>query len=166
MEDFFEYGWEDTIENEGSDFVLLPEGDYEFTVTKVDRGRHNGSDKLPPCNKAIVSITVWGENDKAELTENLMLCNRMEWKLSQFFLSLGLKKHGEPLKMNWQAAVGKKGKCHVYIDNYKNKNGEDRQSNKIKKFYAYDEDVQTVKPNNGTSQSTAPSGVTWKVGTF
>ncbi|MBR1561604.1 MAG: DUF669 domain-containing protein [Ruminococcus sp.] len=166
MEDFFEYGWEDTIENEGSDFVLLPEGDYEFTVTKVDRGRHNGSDKLPPCNKAIVSITVWGENDKAELTENLMLCNRMEWKLSQFFLSVGLKKHGEPLKMNWQAAVGKKGKCHVYIDNYKNKNGEDRQSNKIKKFYAYDEDVQTVKPNNGTAQSTAPSGGTWKAGTF
>lgn len=166
MEDFFEYGWEDTIENEGSDFVLLPEGDYEFTVTKVDRGRHNGSDKLPPCNKAIVSITVWGENDKAELTENLMLCNRMEWKLSQFFLSVGLKKHGEPLKMNWQAAVGKKGKCHVYIDNYKNKNGEDRQSNKIKKFYAYDEDVQTVKPNNGTAQNTAPSGGTWKAGTF
>ncbi|MBR1382306.1 MAG: DUF669 domain-containing protein [Ruminococcus sp.] len=162
--EFYELGFEDTIENEGSEFVLLSEGDYEFSVTKVDRGRHNGSDKLPPCNKAIVSITVWGENDKAELTENLMLCNKMEWRLSQFFLSLGLKKHGEPLKMNWQAAVGKKGRCHVYIDNYKNKNGEDRQSNKIKKFYAYDEEVQTVKPNNG--KASAPQTGGWKAGTF
>jgi hypothetical protein len=164
--DFFEYGWEDEISDEGKEFVLLPEGDYEFTVSKIERARHNGSEKMPPCNVAKVTVTVWGADDSIDITENLFLCNKMEWKLSQFFLSIGLKKHGEPLRMNWPASVGKKGKCHVYVDTFKNKNGEDRQSNKIKKFYAYDEDVQTVKPNNGTAQNTAPAGGTWKAGTF
>lgn len=146
MNDFREYGWEDEIVNESVERVLLPEGDYDFCVSKIERGRHPGSDKLPACNKAIVTITVFGAEDSIDITENLMLCNKMEWKLSQFFLSIGMKKHGEPLRMNWTGAVGKKGKCHIYVDNYKNKNGEDRQSNKIGKFYAYDEDVQTVQP--------------------
>ena len=152
MNDFMEYGWEDEIVNEGTDFVLLPEGDYDFTVTGFKRGRFDGSDKLLACNKAIVTITVWGAEDKIELTENFLLCNKMEWKLSQFFLSLDMKKHGEPLRMNWNAVNGKKGKCHIYIDNYKKKDGSDGQSNKIKKFYAYDETVQTIQPVNQPAQ--------------
>lgn len=169
-EDFREYGWEDEISDEGSEFVLLPEGDYDFTVSKIERGRHPGSEKLPPCNKAIVTLTVFGESDSIDITENLMLCNKMEWKLSQFFLSLGMKKHGEPLRMNWTGAVGKKGKCHVYVDNYKNKNGEERQSNKIKKYYAYDEQVQTVQPNTqqtyNTQYAQPAAAPTWKAGQF
>ena len=169
-EDFKEYGWEDEISDEGSEFVLLPEGDYDFTVSKIERGRHPGSEKLPPCNKAIVTLTVFGESDSIDITENLMLCNKMEWKLSQFFLSLGMKKHGEPLRMNWTGAVGKKGKCHVYVDNYKNKNGEERQSNKIKKYYAYDEQVQTVQPNTqqtyNTQYAQPAAAPTWKAGQF
>jgi hypothetical protein len=108
---------------------------------------------------------VWGADDSIDITENLFLCNKMEWKLSQFFLSIGLKKHGEPLRMNWPASVGKKGKCQVYVDTFKNKNGEDRQSNKIKKFYAYDEQVTTVQPNNGSVPAPAQTGG-WKAGTF
>ena len=171
MDEFREFGWEDEIVNEGSEFVLLPEGDYDFTVTKIERTRHNGSDKMPPCNMAKVTLTVWGADDKTEIVENLFLCSRMEWKLSQFFLAIGLKKHGEPLRMNWTAAQGKTGKCHVYIDNYKNKNGEDRQSNKIKKYYAYDEQVQTLSPKIQTTyqpQQTyqQPAAGGWKPGSF
>ena len=163
-----EYGWEDEINNEDGEFVLLPEGDYDFTVSKVERARHQGSEKLPPCNKAVVTLTVWGPDDKFEITENLLLCNKLEWKLSQFFLSIGLKKHGEPLRMNWSSAVGRKGKCHLYINKYTDKNGEERQSNRIKKFYAYDENVQTVQPT--IQQNTAPqssySNGGWQPGKF
>lgn len=48
MDNFMEYGWEDEIVNEGGDFVLLPEGDYDFTVAKYERARHEGSAKVPP----------------------------------------------------------------------------------------------------------------------
>ena len=75
---------------------------------------------------------------------------------------------GEPLKMNWNAITGKKGKCHVYVDNYKNKDGEDRQSNKIKKLYAYDENVTTVQPaQTQTPQYSQPAQTGgWKAGAF
>lgn len=167
MDNFIEYGWEDEIVNEGSDFVLLSEGDYDFTVAKVERARHNGSEKVPPCNMAKVTFTIWGAEDKTEITENFFLCNKFEWKLSALFLALGMKKHGKPLKMNWSAVPGAKGKCHVYIDSYKKKDGSDGQSNKIKKFYAYDENVTTVQPAPQYTQYSQPAQTGgWKAGTF
>lgn len=167
MDNFMEYGWEDEIVNESGGFPMLPEGDYDFTVTKFERSRHNGSDKIPPCNKAVVTLTVWGADDKVEIIENFLLCNKMEWKLSQFFLSIGLKKHGEPLRMNWNAAIGKKGKCKVIVNKYTDKNGNNRENNRIEKFYAYDENVQTVQP--AISQNIAPapqSSGNWQAGKF
>lgn len=166
MDEFKEYGWDDEINKEGSDFVLLPEGDYDFTVAKVERARHSGSAKVPPCNMAKVTFTIWGAEDKTEITENFFLCNKFEWKLSSLFLAIGLKKHGEPLKMNWAAVTGAKGKCHVYIDKYTKNDGSEGQSNKIKKLYAYDENVSTVSPVQKTSSAATSSTGGWKPGVF
>ena len=52
-----EFGWDDEIEND-NEFQILPDGDYNFTVTGFERGRHQGSAKLPPCNKAIITLNV------------------------------------------------------------------------------------------------------------
>ena len=67
MDNFMEYGWEDEIVNEGGDFVLLPEGDYDFTVAKYERARHEGSAKVPPCNMAKVTFTIWSAEDSVEI---------------------------------------------------------------------------------------------------
>jgi hypothetical protein len=48
--------WSDTIENDGQEFVLLPEGDYNFVVTGFERGRFPGGAKVPACNKASISV--------------------------------------------------------------------------------------------------------------
>lgn len=143
--EYEEIGYEGMIENEDGGFTLLPEGDYDFTVSKITRGRYEGSDKMPACNSVTVELTVWGAQDKATISERFFLVKKFEWKLSQFFLSIGVKKHGEPLMMRWNIE-GMRGKCKVYIDHYKKNDGSDGQSNKIKKFYAYDENVQTVSP--------------------
>ena len=143
--EYEEIGYEGTIEDESGGFVLLPEGDYDFTVNKITRGRYEGSDKMPACNSVTVELTVWGPQDKTTVTERFFLVKKFEWKLSQFFLSIGVKKHGEPLMMRWNIE-GLRGKCKVYVDHYKKNDGSDGQSNKIKKFYAYDENVQTVSP--------------------
>ena len=50
-----ELGWNDTIEHD-SEYTLLPEGDYDFEVTRLERARHNGSAKLPACNKAVLTL--------------------------------------------------------------------------------------------------------------
>ncbi len=149
--EYEEIGYDGTIENEDGGFPLLPDGDYDFTVNKVTRGRYEGSDKMPACNSVTVEMTIWGAQDKAVITERFFLVKKFEWKLSQFFLSIGLKKHGEQLMMRWNIE-GYRGKCKVYVDHYKKQDGSDGQSNKIKKFYAYDENVQTVSPQPQAAQ--------------
>lgn len=61
-----ELGWDDEIQQESS-FILLPEGDYRFTVEKFDRARHAGSANIPPCNKAIVHFRVFSPDGSSVL---------------------------------------------------------------------------------------------------
>ena len=42
MEDKNMMDWNDTIESDGQEFVLLEEGDYNFVVTNFERGRFPG----------------------------------------------------------------------------------------------------------------------------
>lgn len=161
MDNNYVFDWNDEINNENA-FVLLPEGDYEFTVTNFERAHFDGSEKLPACKKAIVTFTITGAQDTTTVTEHFLLCSQLEWKISALFLSVGMKKHGEPLHMNWSALPGKKGRCRIFVDNYK-KDGTERQSNKIKKFYAYDEDVNIVQPV-AAKQPVQQGG--WQAGKF
>lgn len=129
-----EFGWEDEIERE-SDFILAPAGDYDFVVTGVERARHEGSPKLPPCNKAIVSVKITTSEGDVVIKHNLFLHTRTEGMLSAFFISIGQKKHGEKLRMNWQTVIGSTGRCKVGIREFKNDSGEIKQFNEIKQFY-------------------------------
>lgn len=151
-EDVIAYGWEDQIKNEGGEFVLLPDGDYEYTVKKVLRTRYNGSEKVPPCNRAMVTFEVAGSDGAVSIEEGFFLLSNFEWKLSQLFLSLGMKKHGEPLKMNWNI-IGKRGKCKVVVETYVKKDGTEGKANRIKRFYDYDE-------------TNAPAASGWTAGRF
>lgn len=129
-----ELGWDDTITKDSGEYVLLPEGDYNFTVESFERGRHMGSEKLPACNKAILTLSIEAPEGTAKITHNLFLHSKTEGLLSAFFSSIGQKKKGEPLKMNWQKVTGSTGKCKVGIHTY-SKDGEERKSNDIKRFY-------------------------------
>lgn len=134
-----ELDWEDSIEKE-SDFILLPAGDYDFTVTGFERGRHGGSAKLPPCNKAVITLEITdAEGGRVTLTHNLFLHTITEGMLSAFFGSIGQKKKGEALSMNWSAVPGSTGRCKIAVRDWKNDDGEDRHSNDIKKFYPKEE---------------------------
>ena len=129
-----ELGWEDSIEKD-SEFTLLKEGDYNFTVETFERARHPGSDKLPPCNKAIVKIHIESPEGSTTINHNLFLHTKCEGMLSAFFEAIGQKKKGERITMNWNQVPGSTGRCKVTIRNYKNKDSEDRQSNQISRFY-------------------------------
>ena len=147
-----ELGWDEEISQE-SEFVTLPEGDYDFEVVNFERSRSKGSDRMPPSNMAVLELRITGDKGSTTVTDYLVLHSRMEWKLSQFFRSIGLKKKGEPLRMNWNAVVGARGRCKLIIEKYTNDNGEQRDSNKIKQYYDY------IAP-------AATSAHGWKPGTF
>ena len=101
-----ELNWDDTIQNDSS-FVELPEGDYNFTIDHYERGRSQGSSKIPPSNMAIVYFNVHTpEGQEVTIKENFILHSKLEWKLSELFCGVGLKKKGEELRMNWNALPG------------------------------------------------------------
>lgn len=129
-----ELEWDGTISKDAGEYVLLPEGDYNFTVESFDRGRHPGSEKLPACNKAVLTLRIDAPEGTAKITHNLFLHSRTEGLLSAFFSCIGQKKKGEPLKMNWAAVTGATGKAKIGVHKYE-KDGEERRANEIKRFY-------------------------------
>ena len=111
-----ELGWEDMIVNDGNDYEPVPEGDYEFTIEKFERGRSKGEGKLPPCNMATVYFTIHDRGRDVTVRENFLLHSKLEWKLSELFRSVGLKKEGEQLRMNWPALPGLTGRAKVIVE--------------------------------------------------
>ena len=78
-----------------------------------DRVRFNGSEKMGPCWEADLNISVHDKDGDVEVKDRLFLHRKAEWKLSQFFIAIGQKKHGEPLKMNWNLVPGATGRLVI-----------------------------------------------------
>ena len=135
VNDIKTFDWDDEIEKE-SEFTLLEEGDYDFTITGFERGQYDGSDKMPPCKMATVSFRIAdADGNSTTLTDRFYLCAKTEWKLSQLFKSVGLKKEGQRVKMDWNALAGSTGRCKVVQK--KNLNN-DNMHNEIGKLYVKD----------------------------
>ncbi len=131
-----ELGWEDTIQNDGQDFEPLPAGDYDVTIEKFDRARSSGQGKLPPCNMAIVTFIVHGPDRDVPVRENYILHTALEWKLSELFCGVGLKKKGEELRMNWSLLPGKKARAKVGLE--PGMKDQTKMYNRIEKLYPYE----------------------------
>lgn len=127
------FDWDSEIESDGQEFVTVQPGDYAFTVTKVERQNFKGSDKIPACNMALVSGTIDVPKGTATFRERLYLYKGYEWKLSAFFRCLGMKKHGEKLRMNFNGAIGKRGMAKFGNHEY---NGS--TYNQVEQYYDYD----------------------------
>ena len=125
--------WSDEIEKESS-FIELPEGDYDFVIDHYERGRHNGSDKIPPCNMAIVYFNIRTyDGQEVQVRQNYLLHRKMEWKLSELFRGVGLKGEGEKVIMAWDRLAGLSGRCKVTLD--PDRNDPSKKYNHIDKLY-------------------------------
>lgn len=148
-----ELSWDDQIENEGSEFILLPKGEYDFEVTAFERGRFNGSEKMPPCNQASLTIKITAaDGQTTTVKKNLLLHSKVEWKLCEFFTSIGQRKKGEKVSMNWNAVIGSRGRCEVTVRSWNKDDGTPMQNNEINKF---------LEPVEGQA-----TGSQWKAGSF
>lgn len=148
------FSWDDMINNE-STFTLVEEGDYDFKVMKVERGRHGGSAKLPACPKVTLTLAILDDSgsELTSLTHNIYMHSSVEGLISAFLLSVGLKKHGEPVRLTeFEKAPGRVGKCHVYKDKWTNDRGEEKENNKIKYFL---DAVQTAPQPSQVSNAPA-----------
>lgn len=117
------YDWDDEIENDGEEFTVLEEGDYDFTVEKFERGNYTpgANSKTPPCKAADMTLRISTKQGDVYVKDRLLLASNCEWRISSFFRSIGLKKHGEKLKMDFAGAIGCKGRAHITKDEGKTK---------------------------------------------
>lgn len=131
--------WDDVLENDGQEFIILPEGDYNFTITNFERGRFPGSAKMQPSNKAMLTLQVTTDKGIAFIHTDLILNRLVEFRVASFFRCIGIKKQGERLNMDWDHIVGKQGRAHFKPRTYTDRDGKERQANAVDRFYDYDE---------------------------
>ena len=131
--------WNDTISSDAKEFVTLPEGDYYFTVTGFERARFPGSAKLPACNKASLSLDIDNDRGIATARVDLILYRTLEWKIASFFSSIGQKKQGETVSMNWDKVVGARGRAHIKPRKYTSRYGDEREANSVEYFIPCDD---------------------------
>lgn len=130
--------WDEGWVAEESEFTLLPEGNYPFKVTNLERKIYSGqSDKIPngaPYAEVTIEID-GGQKGKTTVKERLYLMKKFTWKLTQFFNSIGqVQKLGEPFRPNWNQVIGSSGQAKVEVNNYTDQSGNKRQNNRIKEF--------------------------------
>ena len=131
------YDWDGTIQNDGNDYVVFTKGEYNFTVVSMERARYSPKEgaKLPACNMANVKLRFEDEEQGVvTIEESLKLHSKLEWILAAFFRSIGQKKHGEPLKMNWMAVPGATGRAKLEVREWTNDDKTTGKINRVKSF--------------------------------
>lgn len=145
-----EFGWNDEITKDAEEYLLLPEGNYLFRVENFERARYTPSRedaKLPACNMAILKLFINTEEGSTTVNYKLYLHSITEGMLSAFFGAIGMKKKGEPLKMNWNKVIGAEGVCHIAPKRYDGK-----EYNEVKRMIHIDDvDVNSILNKNVSS---------------
>ena len=137
----FEFDWDSAIEHDGQEFVVLPEGEYEFEVVGFERQRYTpaGNSKVPPCPMALIRLRMSDGVQTADVEERLYLHSSFEWKLCQFFTCIGQRKKGDRLVPNWRAVMGARGKCRLSQRTWTDRNGGERKNNQVSEYLEPDQ---------------------------
>ena len=146
----FELDWDATLTQDEFELPVLPDGDYRFTVVNLEKARHQPRDggKLPPCNKAILTLRITdpATGMAVDIRHNLYLHSSVMFRLSEFFAAIGQKQKGVDLQMDWNRVVGSTGLCKVK----RKERRDNRAESEIDRFYpAYDLPQQTQQPQQG-----------------
>lgn len=139
------FNWDSEISNDGNglSFIILPDGQYTFEVTKFEKSFYSGnSTKIPAnCPKADLEMTITTDDGISIIRDSIFLYDAFEWKLSSFFRCLGLKQHGQSVKMPWDKVLHAKGKASISSEEYTNRDGETKKKNIIKNYIDADKAV-------------------------
>ena len=148
------FDWDDELSGQdpvSEKRIVLEEGDYNFLVTKFERGRFPGSDKLPAAHKATIQIQINSKEGLVNYGFDILLIKLegFEKRLYGFFRSIGQKEVGQSYKMDWNKVLGSKGRAHFRPKNITGKNGDLVTVNDLVYFIDYD-------ANNFTEQDDLP----------
>lgn len=134
--------WDDEIEDNGIEYIELQEGDYVFVVEKFERERFEGSDKVPACPRAALTLAIpLSDGRTAHVFDGLLLYKGNGWRITRFFECLGYTRDVETQKIKpaWNEIIGKSGVVTIKQREYTNRNGENRTTNSVDRYIKPDE---------------------------
>ena len=144
-------------QSSGSEFILLQPGDYDFTVVNLEQSRYTPgpNSKIGSCKQVTVTLRVIdpASGKNVDLRHNLYMWSSTLGLIAQYYDSIGIHKHGDPLQFDWRMDlhIGKTGRLKLDNKLYKNrKTGQELPTNNIVKLYPKEASTQqpTQQPNN------------------
>ncbi len=82
---------------------------------KVEPGFYEPKEnsKAPACKSVNVTLLIEDKGDKVFVSKEFLLYSDLAWLIRQFFVSIGMGKHGEEVQVNWDKAKGRRGRVKI-----------------------------------------------------
>lgn len=138
-------------------WTLLPEGFYPFRVEKMERERYQGSQKMPQCPMAKLTLAVAGtDGSETTVQQRLYITRNQLWKVSRFMESVGRGRNGAgKVIIDWGGIEGAGGFVKLKVRSYTGRDGQERQTNDVEWFVKPEEQQQAWESYDAACRAAA-----------
>lgn len=139
-------------------WTLLPEGFYPFRVEKMERERYQGSQKMPQCPMAKLTLAVAGtDGSETTVQQRLYITRNQLWKVSRFMEAVGRGRNGAgKVIIDWGGIEGAGGWVKLKVRSYTGRDGQERQTNDVEWFVKPEEQQQAWESYDAACRAAAP----------
>lgn len=138
-------------------WTLLPEGFYPFRVERMERERYQGSQKMPQCPMAKLTLAVTGADGRdTAVQQRLYITRNQLWKVSRFMESVGRgRNEAGKVIIDWGGIEGAAGWVKLKVRSYTGRDGQERQTNDIEWFVKPEEQQQAWESYDAACRAAA-----------
>lgn len=139
------------------EWTLLPEGFYPFRVERMERERYQGSQKMPQCPMAKLTLSVTGADGRdTTVQQRLYITRNQLWKVSRFMESVGRGRNGAgKVIIDWGGIEGSTGWVKLKVRSYTGRDGQERQTNDVEWFVKPEEQEEAWKSYDAACRAAA-----------
>lgn len=138
-------------------WTLLPEGFYPFRVEKMERERYQGSQKMPQCPMAKLTLAVTGADGRdTAVQQRLYITRNQLWKVSRFMESVGRgRNEAGKVIIDWGGIEGMGGFVKLKVRSYTGRDGQERQTNDVEWFVKPEEQQEAWESYDAACRAAA-----------
>lgn len=138
-------------------WTLLPEGFYPFRVERMERERYQGSQKMPQCPMAKLTLAVAGtDGSETQVQQRLYITRNQLWKVSRFMESVGRGRNGAgKVIIDWGGIEGSTGWVKLKVRSYTGRDGQERQTNDVEWFVKPEEQQEAWESYDAACRAAA-----------
>ncbi len=138
-------------------WTLLPEGFYPFRVERMERERYQGSQKMPQCPMAKLTLAVAGTDGRETAVQQRLYITRNQlWKVSRFMEAVGRGRNADgKVIIDWGGIEGAGGFVKLKVRSYTGRDGQERQTNDVEWFVKPEEQQQAWESYDAACRAAA-----------